>query len=362
MCGHVGIISKSSLGFFERDVKVFEDMLYIDTLRGDDATGMCAINKHSGATILKEASDASWFVYNNEYKAVRPDIVSKGRALLGHNRKATIGKRVDDNAHPFVLDDRYVFFHNGTLHNHKQLADTEVDSEALGMHLSKCEGDLDKLGDALNRVFGAYACVWYDADKDTVYFLRNNQRPLNFITTDDGTICYASEAWMAHGALMRNGYKVKEIKELKVDTLYSIDMSVNTPVIKEEAIPKKAPVPLQRHTGCTGTVLTKREAKGLAHDLKISTYISFFPDEAICSSPHTPSANECYDWLIVASNPEYEGVEFKYILKDKFQYEVDDLTNGRFCTAMYSKHEYRDGVLEVWVSNVNVPAKSKTCH
>jgi len=337
-------------------------MLYVDVLRGEDATGICAVNNKSGATMLKAACDASWFTYDKEYRAERPQWTKDGKALLGHNRKATIGGRVDDNAHPFVLDDRYVFFHNGTLHNHKQLANTEVDSEALGMVVTKCEGDLEKLSEALSKVYGAYACVWYDADKNTVYFLRNAQRPLSFVITKCGSIAYASEAWMAHGSLVRNGFVVEEIKEVKPDILYSIDMSVSTPVIKEEHIPKKAPAPLPTRTTCMETALSKREAKGIAHDLKTATYISFFPDEAICSSPIEPSPNECYDWLIIASNPEYEGVQFKYILKDKFQYEVDDLTQGRYCTAIYNNHEFKDGLLEVWVKSVHVPAKSQACH
>jgi len=362
MCGLVGLLGKFSSGFAERDVKVFEDMLYVDVLRGEDATGLCAVNNKSGATVLKKACDASWFTYDKEYRDTRPQWIKDGKALLGHNRKATIGGRVDTNAHPFVIDDRHVFFHNGTLHNHKQLANTEVDSEALGMVITKAEGDVEKLSEALSKVFGAYACVWYDADKDTVYFLRNAQRPLSFIITKCGTIAYASEAWMAQGALVRNGFVVEEIKEVKTDILYSVDMSVSTPVIKEEHIPKKALAPLPTRTMNTGTVLTKREAKGIAHDLKTATYISFFPDEAICSSPTSPSPNECYDWLIIASNPEYEGVQFKYIVKDLFQYEVDDLTNGRYCTAAYSNHEFKDGLLEVWVKSVHVSPKSTACH
>jgi len=362
MCGLVGLIGKFANGFFERDVKVFEDMLYVDVLRGEDATGICAINNKSGATVLKEASEANYFMWNNEYRNERLNWLKDTKVLLGHNRKATIGKKVDENAHPFVLDDRYVFFHNGTLHNHKQLANTEVDSEALGMVFTACEGDLDKLGDAVAKVFGAYACVWYDADKNTIYFLRNSQRPLHFVLTKCGSIAYASEAWMAHGALVRNGFTVETVKTLEPDILYSIDVSVNPPVIKEEHIPKKALAPLPARTSIGTATLTKREAKGLVHDLKTAVYLSFFPDEAICSSPVEPSPSECYDWLIIASNPEYEGVQFKYILKDKFEYEVDDLTNGRYCTALYNHHEFKNGVLEVWVKSVHTPEKSNVCH
>jgi len=45
-----------------------------------------------------------------------------------------------------------------------------------------------------------------------------------------------------------------------------------------------------------------------------------------------------------------------------YKYEVEDLTNGRYCTAQYSNHEYKNGILEVWVRNVHTPAKSTACH
>ena len=362
MCGLVGIISKASAGLFEKDVKAFEDMLHVDQLRGEDATGLCAINNKGGATVLKEASDASWMVYNQDYKEERHKWISKGKAILGHNRKATIGRKVDENAHPFVLDDRYVFFHNGTLYNHQQLAKTEVDSEALGMVVTSCEGDVEKLGETLSKVFGAYACVWYDADKETVYFMRNKERPLNLVICEDGTIAYASEAWMAHGSLMRNGFIVKEIKTLAVDTLYSVDLTNYALPIKEEAIPKKAPAPLPTNTMDTGAPLTKREMKTLISEMRSAHTIGFFPDEVICSSTDKPYQQETYSWLVVAANPEYEGVQFKYIVKDLFPYEADELTLGRYATGVYDKHEFRNGFLEVWVKDVKISPKSLACH
>jgi len=181
MCGHVGFINKWATGFLEWDIKAFEEMLYIDAMRGEDATGICAINTMAGATVLKEAVHSAWFMYDKQYHEERKGWTKNLKAILGHNRKATMGGRKDEQSHPFLSNDRFVFFHNGTLHSHKHLADTEVDSEALGMHLTVCEGDVDKLATALQKVHGAYACVWYDADKNTIYFLRNEQRTLSFI-------------------------------------------------------------------------------------------------------------------------------------------------------------------------------------
>ena len=73
-------------------------------------------------------------------------VISKGKALIGHNRKATVGSVNNATAHPFVVGDSFAMVHNGTLRNHKALADTVVDSEALAIHLSKVlVEDFDKL-------------------------------------------------------------------------------------------------------------------------------------------------------------------------------------------------------------------------
>ena len=363
MCGHVGLFTSWTSGFLERDVKAFEEMLYIDALRGEDATGVCAINTFSGATVLKEAVHSAWFLYDKEYNEERKNWTKNGKALLGHNRKATMGGRKDENAHPFMYDDRFVFFHNGTLHSYKHLSDTDVDSDALGAHLTKCEGDVEKLSEALLKVHGAYACVWYDAEKNTVYFLRNEQRPLQFIITESGPIAYASEAWMAIGPLSRAGLKIKEVKDIAVNTLYSIDLNDTTLVIKEQPLPKKVQASYipTLHTG-SGMPLTKREAKTIVGEFKSAAYIGFFPDEAVCAYTEKPSEHEVYDWMVMGTNPEYEGVIFKCIIKNKFKREIDDLLTGRYITSMYDKHEYKAGDLMVWVNNVHWTTKENVWH
>ena len=353
MCGLVGLIHNTLNGFNVKDLDVFEQMLYVDALRGEDATGVACITTEQGAKVFKEASHSAYFVYDKDYDKQRSSFLRDGKALLGHNRKATIGKKVDENAHPFVYDDRYIFFHNGTLNNHRALADTEVDSEALGLHLTKCNGDVTKIGELLDRVTGAYACVWYDADKHTVYMLRNFERPLNIVLFENGSIAYASETWIAIGPAIRNHYKVKETYSLDPGHLYSIKLDAISCSVVKEAIPKKA-LPLVStimHTG--GKMINgvkKREIKGILSHLK-ANYIGFFVDDFQCQS-FEPEDTEVYDWLFTGSYEDFPGVVFKYIGKDMFPWEANEML-GKYVSAIYDTHQFVKGnVLEVYVKNV----------
>jgi asparagine synthetase B (glutamine-hydrolysing) len=333
---------------------VFEEMLYIDALRGEDATGVACVNINHGAKVFKEASHSAWFVYNKEYDDARNSFLSKGKALLGHNRKATIGGKKDENAHPFVFDDRYVFFHNGTLNNHRKLANTEVDSEALGLHLTKCEGDVDKISDLLEQVSGAYACVWYDADKHTVYLMRNHERPLSVITFENGSMAYASEPWMAAGAGSRGYLKVKDVVHLLPGNLYSVNLKDMVPVLTTEVIPKKA-TPSVTHTstvigGITKHIvgIGKRQVKGVLNSVR-NGYIGFFVDDLQCTS-FDPVPTEVYDYVFTGTHDEYPGTVFKFHSKDLFPYEADDML-GKYISAMYQEHSFQKGnILEVWVT------------
>lgn len=367
MCGLVGLIHNTNNGFNSKDLDVFEQMLYVDALRGDDATGVACVNTDEGAVVFKQASDPVWFLYDKEYNAERNKFLSKGKALLGHNRKATIGAKNDNNAHPFTYDDRYVFFHNGTLNNHRALANTEVDSEALGLKLTECQGDVEKIGELLGRITGAYACVWYDADKHTVYMLRNHERPLNIVLFENGSIAYASESWIAIGPAIRNYYKVKETYSLDPGHLYSIKLNSVFCTVEKEAIPKKAYTPVST-TMATGGVTTnvgvkKREVKGILSHLK-ANYIGFFIDDYQCQS-FDPVTTEVYDWLFTGSYEDFPGVVFKYIGKDLFPYEAEEML-GKYVSAVYDTHQFLKGnVLEVYVKSVTFkPSKpqEQVCH
>lgn len=225
MCGIVGVIGKLSNGFTGPESDMFRDMLFVDTLRGWDSTGVFGVNRHNNVLIHKEASHGPDFICTKEFKSFQTKLVFDGMFAVGHNRAATRGSVSDANAHPFWVDDKIILVQNGTFRgNHHHLKNTDIDSEALAHVLSE-EPDIIK---ALQRINAAYALMWYNTDTQTLYAIRNNERPLYIANSADGTIMFASEyatiAWAAH----KNNIAFNEKPELiPVNTLYSYKILPN---------------------------------------------------------------------------------------------------------------------------------------
>lgn len=224
MCGIVGMVNKGVGGLFSSDVGLFNQLLYIDALRGEDSTGAVGYMNSGEMFVIKDAVDANTFLNTEQYQKFAAKVSKTGKALIGHNRKKTVGKIDPTTAHPFVIDDRFAFVHNGTLYSHKHLADTEVDSEALGIVLSRCEGDKHKIEQVLEKVYGAYACAWVDQKEEKLYLLRNEERPL-YIAEAGGVYFFASENTAIAHILLRNNMKVDKIDKVKENTLYVFDIS-----------------------------------------------------------------------------------------------------------------------------------------
>lgn len=243
MCGIVAVISKKAYGFTAKDLTVFEQMLYADALRGEDSTGVIGADKYGDMYIDKSAQTSNDFLLQYINSKSHKDMQKDGIVLIGHNRKGTVGKISDETAHPFVVNDHFAMVHNGTLYNHEQLHKTNVDSEALAMHI---EGTInndytaDKFSDAMAKVWGAYACVWYNQPTNTVQFIRNDQRPLWLCEGDDAWYL-ASEGSLLHWILTRNGVKYKDLNMIPVNTLHTLEPGVTKPVAMEVIEEKKAP-------------------------------------------------------------------------------------------------------------------------
>lgn len=189
MCGIVAVVSKYQAGLTKQECDIFDSLLFIDQLRGADSTGVFMVEKDGDVSLAKEACNSTEFRTKPEYKTMLGDAFRKGLALVGHNRAATKGVISDENAHPFVVDDNITLVHNGTLFNHKELADTEVDSNAIAHVIYEEGDDVEK---AMQRINGAYALVWSNFKEGTLNFLRNTQRPLHWMETSSAWI-WASE-------------------------------------------------------------------------------------------------------------------------------------------------------------------------
>lgn len=237
MCGHVGIAGEISL----KEDKIIKTLLVLDSLRGEDSTGVAFVEKSGDVTVTKELGspyelfESKRFIQSMKYQT---------RAMIGHNRFATSGGISKSSAHPFEFD-TLVGAHNGTLKNKWKLLDAndfKVDSENLFHHIEQ-----KGLKDAIDTCDGAWALVWWDKVKETLNFLRNKERTLFMVTSlDNKTLFWASESWMLTVACNRHDVLIGDIVPVTADIHYSFHISekggLNKPHIKEMKSAYEAPV------------------------------------------------------------------------------------------------------------------------
>ena len=217
LCGLVGVLGHITY----KEENAFNQLLLVDTLRGKHSTGVALVSAGGDVDVFKKAVNALDFLDFNTYG----DLCKyKYNCMLGHNRYATKGAINNVNAHPFEFDN-VVGMHNGTLKNYVKLdnsVDFNVDSECLYSHIND-----NGVQDAVNKMTGAYALTWIDKENNKLHFLRNNERPLSYCYTVDGsTMFWASEAWMLTSVLGRNGIKHKDVVNVTPDVLYTFDVPV----------------------------------------------------------------------------------------------------------------------------------------
>lgn len=98
--------------------------------RGDDSWGVCKLDS-SGLSIVKEAGSIK--------KTCRIKSILAPQ-VIGHTRKATVGDRTKENAHPFHIGD-IIGAHNGHVYDHSELnkknnTSWTVDSQHLIAHIA----------------------------------------------------------------------------------------------------------------------------------------------------------------------------------------------------------------------------------
>ena len=324
-------------------------MLYVDALRGEDSTGVIGVEKDTTFHIAKEATEAVWFNHQFQQSKIAKSMWADGKAFIGHNRKKTIGATIDANAHPFVVNNEFAMVHNGTLNNHKKLADTEVDSEALTIAFHKAFTETDykaTLEDLLGDVSGAYATASYDQRTNKVRLLRNNQRPLSLVETSNA-FYFASEAPMLFWILARNGYTAKDvdIKPIPEHTLVTFDLDTNK-MSEEVLVPKKFTPPTQTYMGMgAGTMKTisnksAKEVDGLSKNAykrfrnkHIFKKIEFWGEDFVETNyPKTVADGETLITLMGVA----DSIEFDHMLRAEIDLKDINLNVGDLVARLWT--------------------------
>ena len=189
-------------------------------MRGTDSTGIAVVNAKFDVKIAKQVGNPYELFDTKSYDKA---MLGLNRVLIGHNRWSTVGVSSRANAHPFQFD-HITGAHNGTLKNKGALLDGNsfnVDSQALYNHIAK-EG----LRSAITKADGAWALTWWDSNEKSINFLRNQERPLWMLRSDDGkTLFWASELWMLEGVLDRAGVKYGNSHLVEKDFHYKIGIN-----------------------------------------------------------------------------------------------------------------------------------------
>lgn len=235
MCGLVGIMSSNML---IKHKDALASLLYLDTWRGRDATGVAALRQNADTAILKATVPGYDFVDQPKFEH---HLKLNDFLWIGHNRFGTMGKNIKTNAHPFTVEDEQgtcllVGAHNGTLTNKHVLSDSHLfgtDSEALFNNIAK-EG----VDNTLSKVEGAWALTYYDHVTEEFCVVRNKERPLHYAFSEDNkTLLWASESWMLKVVCSRHDIKLKDNKifVFEEDTLYSVSVPLK---LNEELVMK----------------------------------------------------------------------------------------------------------------------------
>lgn len=228
MCGIIGVMAHNGQLPMNYQ-KAIKELLWADTVRGEDSTGILSLVGKKKLMLYKEPIDGYNFTFSEGFRNVIYKHMNNHKFILGHNRAATIGAVTKDSAHPFQFSG-LVGVHNGTIssfgrwqNKEADMHQYEVDSQQLYFLINKHGVD-----EVLKEVYGSYALVFYDRKHKTLNFVRNADRPLWFCKTERNALFWASERDMLEWVLKRNNITNRTFEMLPTHTLWSFKINDTT--------------------------------------------------------------------------------------------------------------------------------------
>ncbi len=203
MCGLFGAYTRGDFSF--QELRNVETLAVLSTLRGKHSSGLVTVhtkkNNKAAFKVRRGVMPMPELWEQAETKQILN--IPKTYLISGHTRLATNGKVNERNAHP-IQEGPLIACHNGMIKNMeppKSEEETSSDSRVLIQTINK-----KGLTAALNDADGSYAIVYLDLELGTLNFIRNVERPLNFMwNTAKTTLYWASESHFLHFLRDREG-------------------------------------------------------------------------------------------------------------------------------------------------------------
>lgn len=216
MCGIIGVAGALE----KKDEDLIRRLLIFDYFRGPDSTGFAALNKKGELRVAKVPSHPLDLFDMIKFRQALIGIGSS--VFLGHNRLATKGRLNTANTHPFCVD-HIVGVHNGTLDlsSHRALEkelneEFEVDSQAIIAAIAA-------LGPkkTIALLSGSWSIVYLNLKRNTLNFIRNDERPMWLAHTEDfKRLIWASEWNIIDQAVSFGSYNEKLYQDKDGNTYF----------------------------------------------------------------------------------------------------------------------------------------------
>jgi glucosamine--fructose-6-phosphate aminotransferase (isomerizing) len=175
--------------------------------RGYDSAGLCVINNNM-FEVYKYAS-------TNEINAIEKlnniqfNNLADVNIGFGHNRWATHGGKIDENAHPHLSNSgKFSIVHNGIIENYKELkkiliskgftfksqTDTEVIVNLIELNYNKCNNVYESIKLTIENLKGTYGLIIQSVFEPNILYCVRNGSPLLVGQSEDKIIVTSEQS------------------------------------------------------------------------------------------------------------------------------------------------------------------------